>query len=177
MSVGQMTPEYMTRMATLIDEMRSESDRSVAIVGAAWVEEALLAALLSCLDSHEKAKKRLFSVNGALGTFAARVDLARMVGMITDPIWRDLDKIREVRNIFAHRVAHEREHTQLTFNSDILKGKVLSMECVAYEQHSNPRTAYIRACAILNSDFELATMVGDKAVVTGRIFARGIDCQ
>jgi hypothetical protein len=35
------SPEYRERLQIVIEELRSESDRTVAIVGGAWVEELL----------------------------------------------------------------------------------------------------------------------------------------
>ena len=39
------SPEAQQRLLSLIDEMNGQSDRGVAIVGTAWVEEAMSAAI------------------------------------------------------------------------------------------------------------------------------------
>ena len=96
----------MKRMLVIMDEMEGESERAAAIVGTAWVEETLDAALASFLRPHAEASKRLFSVSGPLATFAAKIDLACMIGMVSSAIRADLHSIREVRNEFAHRIAH-----------------------------------------------------------------------
>ena len=76
--------EELLRMATLIEEINAQSDRGAAIVGAAWLEELMSAALESFLHSHPQSWQRLFAGNRTLGTFSAKIDLSRLLGLITD---------------------------------------------------------------------------------------------
>ncbi|HYD76373.1 DUF4145 domain-containing protein [Ramlibacter sp.] len=94
--------EAKEREQALMAELQRQTDRGVAIIGLAWIEEALQAALQSFLEDHRKARERLFSPSGALGTLSAKIDLARLLGMITSVIWDDLHTLRKIRNDFAH---------------------------------------------------------------------------
>jgi hypothetical protein len=64
MNLQPDSEEAQKRMMALIDEMEGQTDRGVAIVGAAWVEEAMSVAIESFLHSEPKAWKRLFEGNG-----------------------------------------------------------------------------------------------------------------
>jgi len=167
--------EGLKRFAALVEEMNGESDRAVAIVGAAWVEEGLSDAITSFMRPHKKSQERLFGANGPLSTFSAKINLARLLGMVTDAIWSDLHVIRDIRNEFAHHIAHKRDHTRLDFKAEHIGDKCIALRCVAHQNLSDPRDAFTRACAVLNSDFDLQTMMEDKVSDTFRVFAKGVD--
>jgi len=83
---------------------RAESDRACAVLGA-----ALLDAILESLYSRRlrDAKEELLSSNGPLGTFSARIRVARALAWISEDVRYDLDQIRSIRNEFAHNFDHE----------------------------------------------------------------------
>lgn len=161
------------RMAALAKELEGESDRAAAIVGAAWVEEALGAAVESILHPHKKARDRLFGRSGPLATFAAKIDLATLFGFIDEAIRLDLDSIRDVRNVFAHDITHKVTHAALGFGSDSIKGRCLALRCVAHLKLSDPREAFIRACASLNAELYFVPMLSSKISGTGRVYVKG----
>jgi DNA-binding MltR family transcriptional regulator len=154
--------EAHQRMMALIEEMAEQTDRGAAIVAAAWVEEAMSAAIESFLHSDTKAWQRLFEGNGPLATMSAKIDLARLLGLITETIRSDLHIIRDVRNEFAHQIAHKTEHKRLSFSSPHIRDKCFALRCVSHEKNMEPRAAFVRACAILNSDFEMVSLIGVK---------------
>jgi hypothetical protein len=165
--------EANKRLMALVEEMSGESDRAVAIVGAAWVEEALSDSIASFLQPHDDSHRRLFKGNAPLGTFSSKIDLSRVLGIVSDIIWADLHRIRDIRNEFAHHIAHKTDNTRLTFSAGHIADKCLALRCVAHEGHVDPRIAYTRACATLNADFDLFTMIGDKVSDSHRVVARG----
>lgn len=163
--------EAQKRLMTLIEEMNGQSDRGVAIVGAAWFEESMSAAIESFLHSEPKAWKRLFGGNGPLANLSAKIDLSRLLGLVSDAIKSDLHIIREIRNEFAHQIAHKTDHTQLSFNTPHIKDKCSAIKCVAHEELTEPRSAFIRSCAILYSDFEMVQFFGVKISDGGQVLA------
>jgi hypothetical protein len=164
--------EAQKRMMALIEEIEDQTDRGVAIIGAAWIEETMSAAIESFLHSDSKAWDRLFVGNGPLSTFSAKIDLCSLLGMISGPIKSDLHIIREIRNEFAHQIVHRSEHTKLSFATSHIEDKCLTIKCVAHEDHHQPRTAFVRACATLSSDFELLVYIGEKVSFGSGIMAR-----
>jgi DNA-binding MltR family transcriptional regulator len=147
--------EALRRQTALVEELTGQTDRGVAIVGTAWVEEAIGEALHNLLDKDQKSWLRLFGASGPLSTLSAKIDLARLLGLMTGTIKSDLHILRDIRNEFAHQIAHKTTHVKLAFSSAHIKDKCLALRCVAHEKHTNPREAFIRACAILNADFQL----------------------
>lgn len=156
----------------LVEEMNGESDRAVAIVGAAWIEEALSDSITSFLQAHDDSHRRLFKGNAPLGTFSSKIDLSRLLGIISDTIWADLHRVRDIRNEFAHHIAHKTDNTRLTFAAGHIADKCLALRCVAHEGHTDPRTAYTRACATLNADFDLFTLIGEKVSAMHGVLAK-----
>src|SRR5690606_22588339 len=96
------SPEAQKRLGALIEEMNGQTDRGVAIVGSAWVEEALSALIEWFLHSDPKVWERLFKNNGPIATFSAKIDLAKLLGLISEIIRSDLHRIRDIRNELAH---------------------------------------------------------------------------
>ncbi|OWY27324.1 hypothetical protein [Herbaspirillum robiniae] len=159
-------------MLALIEEIEEQTDRGVAIVGAAWIEEAMTTAMESFLHADSKAWSRLFGSNGPLSTFSAKIDLCSLLGLISGTIKSDLHIIREIRNEFAHQIVHRSEHTKLNFISAHINDKCKALKCVAHENHPLSRTAFVRACATLSADFELMIYGGNKLPQTGQIIAK-----
>jgi hypothetical protein len=68
--------EYRERMQAVIDELQSESDRTVAIVGGAWVEEGLVGLLQAAFQPALADWKKVAGTFGSLSAFATKIDLA-----------------------------------------------------------------------------------------------------
>ena len=83
---------------------RAESDRACAVLGAALLD----ARLESLYDRRLRdSKQELLSNNGPLGTFSARIRIARALAWISEDVRYDLDQVRSIRNEFAHNFDHE----------------------------------------------------------------------
>lgn len=163
--------EALERELALVQELEHQSDRGAAIIGLAWVEEALQAALESFLEDDKTARDRLFRPSGPLSSLSAKIDLARLLGMITAVIAADLHVLRKIRNDFAHSVLAE-DNSALSFETPYIKDKCIALKCVTHEKLRNPRHAFIRACAVLNSDFYIHKFFGQKVADGGQIFAQ-----
>lgn len=90
------------------------SDRVVAIIGGAILEDALKEALISRLRSPDGHKvninEKLFRMGGSLGSFLPKVDLGYQLYVFEKPIRNAMYGIVEIRNLFAHQL-------DMTFNS------------------------------------------------------------
>lgn len=83
---------------------RKESDRACAVLGAALLD----ARLESLYNRRLRAfTEELLSNSGPLGTFSARIKVARALAWISEDVRFDLDQIRTIRNEFAHNFDHE----------------------------------------------------------------------
>jgi DNA-binding MltR family transcriptional regulator len=154
----EYSDEAIKQALSLVQEIENQTDRGAAIVGAAWVEEELHAAIESFLEKDKAAWDRLFRKSGPLSSFSAKIDLARLLGMVSNVVASDLHILREIRNEFAHSVL-DKDKSVLSFRTARIKDKCLALRSVKHEEIHDPRVAFIRACAVLNSDFYLHKLV------------------
>jgi hypothetical protein len=88
----------------LYSEMSDASDRSVAIVGAALLDDTLGFALTYRFIALEKSwTDRLFDgADAPLGTLSAKVRMGYALRLFGSTTCADLDRVRWIRNQFAH---------------------------------------------------------------------------
>ncbi len=113
--------EIDARQMTVWRELVEESDRSVAIIGAAIVDEELTEFLKKKMRDDD-ITQALFDPRkgGALSSFSARIKLAYSIGLIGPKCFAEMNTIREIRNDFAHdTVVHDNHHkvSRLSFKS------------------------------------------------------------
>jgi hypothetical protein len=85
-----------------VRELTGTNHRLVAIVCASLVELNLTGLIKAFLRNGAGS---LFDPYKPLGTFAAKIEMAYALGLIDVEVRRNSDYIREIRNIFAHRMA------------------------------------------------------------------------
>lgn len=153
------TEDNLKRELTLILELENQSDRGVAIIGTAWLEEQLQVAIKSRLEDDKATWSRLFENSGPIATFSARIDLARLLGIVDQDVYSDLQMIRKIRNDFAHWIA-AKDHVALTFETQHISDRCLNLKSIKFEGNGNPRRCFVRTCAVLNADLYIYTLSG-----------------
>lgn len=86
-----------------------KSDRIVAVVGAAILEDSLRSALVDRMrakDGKTDINEKLFRVGGPLGNFAPKIDLGYQLWMFEKPYRNAMYGISEIRNMFAHNLGN-----------------------------------------------------------------------
>jgi DNA-binding MltR family transcriptional regulator len=152
--------DALMRMQALTEELHNQSDRGVAIVGAAWVEEAITNSLQSVLPADSKGWERLSKSDGPLSSFSAKIDLLHVLGLTSEAIWSDMHRLRGIRNVFAHQITHKKTSSKLGFHTPEIKDRCLALRCIEHENPKEPREAFVRACAMLNADMEMIRVFG-----------------
>lgn len=123
------------KLLGIMAELSGQTDRGAAIVGATIVQEELKSLILSNLLTNSKVKG-MFEPDGALGAFSSQIKLAYAMRLIDHELYVDLDRIREIRNKFAHFVhyaekkGHEAE-ALVTFGHKTIKQWALQLRCPA----------------------------------------------
>jgi hypothetical protein len=85
------------------EQLRVESERGSAIVGAVFIEEALEKMLKALLIAPAGKDDELFNSSySALRSFSAKIDVAYRTGLISPRVQKSLHIIRDLRNDFAH---------------------------------------------------------------------------
>jgi DNA-binding MltR family transcriptional regulator len=96
--------------------LSEETDRGCALMAAAYLDFELQRLLEATFLENKKISKVLFDYNGPLSNFSSKIDIAYMMGLISDLARRDLHILRKIRNDFAHR--HEKFDFEQTKISD-----------------------------------------------------------
>ena len=87
------------------DALSEESDRAGVILVASWADHFLRIKFVQEFDKgNADARSELFSSNGPLATFSAKLNVAFCAGWIDRDVYHDLQVIRRVRNEFAHSI-------------------------------------------------------------------------
>jgi|GEM_PF-2146577 len=89
----------------VLPEIQSATDRVMAIVATATIEDRLKDLLSVALLPGGDDRERTLAPEGALGAFMPRVKLCHMLGLFGEDIRHDLALIARIRNAFAHRAA------------------------------------------------------------------------
>lgn len=94
----------MPDSSKLIAELSGESDRASIILMASMLDEALTFRLSKALPflPSETEYEEIFRLEGPLGTFSSRMEIACLFGFIEDETYQQLNIIREMRNACAH---------------------------------------------------------------------------
>lgn len=108
-------------MHAIMADLHATSDRAAAVIGGSLVDVALTEALEKMLHRNAKLTKQSFSPSGALGTFAAKIDLGYLTGLYGVKALRELHTIRDIRNDFAHDL------TILDFNDQSVSDRIRNL--------------------------------------------------
>lgn len=98
------TPEEigMEVIAAMDHEFHKQNDRTVAIVGAAYLDSMLDSLLRATFIDVPDETDRLLRPDAPLGSHGSRCQLAYCLGLITRDQCDDLKTIAKIRNAFAH---------------------------------------------------------------------------
>jgi DNA-binding MltR family transcriptional regulator len=130
-------------MLELFAELESESDRGVAILACVFLDDALKNALLHKMIPLQKEELNyLFEQNGPLSSFANKTALAYSFGIIHAETKENIDRVRSIRNAFAHG---KRSMKFDTTEVSELCGKINLID-----KFPTPRETYIRATYALS---------------------------
>jgi hypothetical protein len=86
----------------LTRSLRDLDDRGLVLSLAAFAEEALGELLKAFMTPSEATSQLLEGFNAPLGTFSSRIKAAYSIGLITKEQFLDLERLRKIRNEFAH---------------------------------------------------------------------------
>ena len=82
--------------------LRDLDDRGLVLSLAAFAEEALGELLKAFMTPSETTTQLVEGFNAPLGTFSSRIKAAYAIGLITKEQFLDLERLRKIRNEFAH---------------------------------------------------------------------------
>ncbi|MDN5053080.1 MltR family transcriptional regulator [Aliarcobacter butzleri] len=102
-----------------------ETDRGLVLMSVAYIDERLSVLLEKYFVDDKSIIQTLFDATGPLGTFSSKLKLAYGIGLIPKNVYTDCNKIRRIRNTFAHiskPISFEDEPIKSQTHSLILHG-------------------------------------------------------
>ena len=101
--------------AQILETLDHDSDRAVAVIVGSMVESRLQRALKVRMPQDKKAIDKVFKYPGSLSSFAAKIDVAYLNGLVSKDAYEDLKRFKDIRNDFAHELDIR------NFNSESIK--------------------------------------------------------
>ena len=89
-------------LAAFVADLRRESDRGLALVACALIDDRLGETLRAFLRETPSSTRLLDEGNAPLGTLSAKADACVALGLIDDDEHAEIALLRKVRNEFAH---------------------------------------------------------------------------
>ena len=96
----------------LFEVLNKADDISAILVATSFLDLSLASILKRKLLDNSATDRLLDTRAGALGSFVARANACYALGLLGKPIYRDLLKIAEIRNMIAHH------HLSLSFKAE-----------------------------------------------------------
>jgi hypothetical protein len=150
------------------------ADYAIALICATFVEKALEAAILAHLAPFdEAANKRLFEYEnrGPISDFSAKIKLAYSLGIFGEETKRDLDVIREIRNVFAHSGQSTSFKTDEVAEMCKLFKVQPAVRVVIVGVESTARQKYVKAATTIGGRLKIA-LERQPAVEASRVIGR-----
>ncbi len=123
MWIAAVTEAFPERdYAGFLEELQKQTDRAVAVLAAAFLDRLLEDLLAGFFIENEALNKKLFRDFGALGSTAAKIDLAYSLGHIGPDLHHDLEIVNGIRNKFAHEIHG------LSFESNTIKHRCKNLK-------------------------------------------------
>lgn len=98
----RMRPNDQKAYFEFLQELHRESDRGLALIGGAFLDEKLAATLAAFFAADSPGL--LHGNNAPLGSFSARIETCFALGLIEEGKRNECDYIRRIRNEFAHKL-------------------------------------------------------------------------
>lgn len=109
------THPHLKDFVGFLDSHNAESPRGAVLVACAFLDDQLRQAIGAFMVDSSDHQALLEGFNAPLGTFAARIKASHCLSLISDWERDDLDKLRKIRNEFAHSYA-------VTFDDPMIVG-------------------------------------------------------
>ncbi len=117
----------------LLEDKATEGakDRTIAVVATTYLENVLRKAITAHLHVAVD-EKRIFEDDLApLRDFSARIRMARGLGIVNDETEQDLNRLRSIRNVFAHSVEN------ITFSTEAIAKNYATLNVVESQTYKD----------------------------------------
>jgi len=114
-------------LKSIIDDFLVLPDRSSAIVGVALIESLLEKLMIKkMVEQSESQRSSLFGNRGPLADLSSKILVATAFGIIPSNVADELNRLRNIRNVFAHTMAPISFDTKEVVN-ELRKSKIVQI--------------------------------------------------
>jgi len=152
--------ERLSLSASVHMSLEKESDRGVALIGAAYLDNVLIDLLQAHMIGVASSKefKEFFKGFGPLADFSARIKAAYLFGLIGEKVYRDLEYVRKIRNELAHNPR------DLSFDNKQIQEWCGQLRHYIYHKSKDARERFINTVATLESMLMLVIVDAKQAM-------------
>jgi len=143
-------PEFKTLFET-------ETDRGCALLAAAILDYELSLLLGNSFIDNNRINRKIFSPNGPLGTFSAKIDISYLLGHLPKDGFNKMHIIRNIRNEFGHSAI------ALNFDVPSISQKIKTMALSINSALATNRELFIRVVNKLLIQIHTASLLVHKA--------------
>ena len=133
------------------NNLSKESDRGVALMGTAYIDDRLAVLLKAYFVDDKKVIKLMFDFTGPLGTFSSRLNMAYSLGLMSKNIYTDCNILKKIRNDFAH------VPSPINFDDEPIKSRCHALVTHGIDNHSRTKARFTRT--IMSVLLEVETMI------------------
>lgn len=143
---GKLSPEHINALREFRDIQMgflTANDRSIAIIGSAYLDAKLEVLIRSKLVDDKKCIDQAFEQNGPLGTFSSKITFCYLLGLISSIEQKNMHIVRKIRNTFAH------EYEVDSFEHPRVRPQALNLVAEGLLNKDNAKSRFSRALAHL----------------------------
>ncbi len=123
-----------------LNNLKKESDRGMVLISGALLDDLLERCICSLLLDHPRVNQ-LFE-SGPLGSLSSRALMAFLLGILSDSEYQECERVRKVRNFFAHEVG-------CTFQTQKVKDICSSFSFIANTEGGDSRSHFLASAIAL----------------------------
>lgn len=116
-----------------------ETDRGLVLMSVAYIDERLSVLLEKYFVDDKSIIQTLFDATGPLGTFSSKLKLAYGIGLLPKNVYTDCNKIRKIRNSFAHI------SKPISFEDEPIKSQTHSLILHGIDSHNRTKVRFTRS--------------------------------
>lgn len=147
----KVNPAYAEASQKVIEfrkNLTQESDRGIALMGTAYIDERLKVLIEKYLIEDNSILKTMFDFSGPLGTFSSRLMMAYSLGLIPKNIFNNSNILRKIRNDFAH------VSRPISFDEEPVKSRCYSLNIHGIDTKSRAKARFTRTIMTILLEIE-----------------------
>lgn len=117
---------HLRPFLAFMSELSKETDRGAALIATSYIDDMLRQTIAAFLIDSPASALLLEGFNAPLGTFSTRIAASAALGLISEREANEANKLRKIRNLFAH-------HVHVSFDDQNVRDLCRNLEMAAQD--------------------------------------------